>query len=309
LEPSNDAAVGLPVGSAVVNTAGGLGGPRGATRGHERLVRFPDPCDAPEHVEQLRQRLWAARPERATPPVVFAGWARPRLSNDPRYRAALAGRSGGPAALLGRAVDLPRSTVAVTLGPVAGRNLAVLGSTSDAANLLTIAARSVAAHHPPGGARFVVAALAADAVPVAEALAADLARQHRVDRVDLPGLRAALAADAAGYLVVFGLDVSDSADLPADRLRALLREGPPTGRHLLAWWRSVPPFAALAEPEDEIGKLAAVVAVDVPGAQLATLFGHPVQWRPRAGRAMLWDGCEEQGVLFVPFAGPGEEEP
>ena len=28
---------------AVVNTAGGLGGPRGATRGHERTVRFPDP--------------------------------------------------------------------------------------------------------------------------------------------------------------------------------------------------------------------------------------------------------------------------
>ena len=54
LMPTNDAAAGLAVGSAVVNTAGGLGGPRGATRGHERLVRFPDPHDAPEVVERLR---------------------------------------------------------------------------------------------------------------------------------------------------------------------------------------------------------------------------------------------------------------
>ncbi|MBM0238425.1 cell division protein FtsK, partial [Micromonospora sp. ATA32] len=45
LEPMNDSAAGLPVGSAVVNTAGGLGGPRGATRGHERMVRFPNPYD------------------------------------------------------------------------------------------------------------------------------------------------------------------------------------------------------------------------------------------------------------------------
>ncbi|MFG1950636.1 FtsK/SpoIIIE domain-containing protein [Micromonospora sp. NPDC048830] len=308
LEPSNDAAAGLPVGSAVVNTAGGLGGPRGATRGHERTVRFPDPHGSPDSIQELRQRLWTARPERSAPPVVFAGWARPRLRNDPRYRAASAGRSSGPAALLGRAVDLPRSTVAVPLGPAAGRNLAVLGPTAAAPALLATAVRSVAAHHAPGTGRFLVAALTADAAPVAGALAADLAAQHRVDRVDLPGLLAALDADEPGYLVAFGLDGPAPADLPADRLRSLLREGPPAGRHLLGWWRTVPPFvAAVSQPGDEVGKLAAVVAVDVPGTQLAPLFGHPVQWRPRPGRAMLWDGPAESGILLVPFAEPGEE--
>ncbi|TWH66990.1 FtsK/SpoIIIE family protein [Micromonospora olivasterospora] len=309
LEPSNDAAAGLPVGSAVVNTAGGLGGPRGATRGHERTVRFPDPQGTPEGIRELRQRLWTARPERSAPPAVFAGWARPQLCNDPRYRAAFAGRSSNPAALLGRAVDLPRSTVAVPLGPVAGRNLAVLGPTAEAAALLATAVRSVAAHHAPGTGRFVVAALAADAAPVAGALAADLAGQHRVDRVDLPGLLAALDADEPGYLVAFGLDGPAPEELPADRLRSLLRDGPPAGRHLLGWWRTVPPFAAaVTQPEQQVGKLAAVVAVDVPGAQLATLFGHPVQWRPRRGRALLWDGTAESGTVFVPFAEPGEEE-
>ncbi|WP_405115736.1 FtsK/SpoIIIE domain-containing protein [Micromonospora sp. NBC_01405] len=304
LEPSNDAAAGLPVGSAVVNTAGGLGGPRGATRGHERMVRFPDPHEVPESIAELRHRLWEARAERSAPPVVFAGWARPLLRNDPRYRAAFAGRARGPAALLGRAVDLSRSTVAVPIGPAAGRNIAVLGPGVEAAALLATAARSVAAHHRPGTGRFVVAALGADAVPVADALAADLAGQHRVDRVGLPGLLAALDADEPGYLVVFGLDGPAPQELPPDLLRALLREGPPTGRHLLGWWRTVPPFTAVVQAEDEVDKLAAVVAVGVPGTQLAAVFGHPVQWRPRRNRAVLWDGPDERGVLLVPFAEP-----
>ncbi|MDG4828048.1 FtsK/SpoIIIE domain-containing protein [Solwaraspora sp. WMMD1047] len=57
LEPANDSAAGLPLGTAVVNTAGGLGGPRGATRGHERLIHFPDPHAEPETLWRIRQRL------------------------------------------------------------------------------------------------------------------------------------------------------------------------------------------------------------------------------------------------------------
>ncbi|MFV2115149.1 FtsK/SpoIIIE domain-containing protein [Micromonospora sp. LOL_025] len=306
LEPTNDSAAGLPVGSAVVNTAGGLGGPRGATRGHERMVRFPDPQDHPDTVEELRHRLWSARPEGTTPPVVFAGYARPLLRNDPRHRAALAGQAPGPAALLGRAVDVPRTTVAVSLGPAPGRNLAVLGPGPEAARLLATAARSAAAHHAPGAARFVLAAPDEECRPLAEALAAELAGRHPVDTVDGAGLLAAVDDAAPAYLVVFGLDVPTPEQLPPERLRALLREGPPGGRHLLGRWRTVPSFAALLEPEGEVDKLAAVAVVDLPGAQLASVFGRQVQWRPRPGRAVLWDGPGEQGTVLVPF---GEEEP
>ncbi|MFF5174089.1 FtsK/SpoIIIE domain-containing protein [Micromonospora sp. NPDC000089] len=302
LMSTNDAAAGLSVGSAVVNTAGGLGGPRGATRGHERLVRFPDPLDEPETVERLRHRLWEARPEGSAPPVVFAGWARPLLRNDPRLRAALAGRAGGPAALLGRAVDVSRTTVAVPLGSSAGRNLAVLGPGGEAAGVLATAARSTAAHHPPGTARFVLAPLVAGSAPLAAALAAELGERQLVETVDAPGLLTALDGDDPAYLVVFGVDTPPADQLPADRLRALLREGPLAGRHLLGWWRTVPPFAALLGPDDEVGKLAAVAVVDTPGAQLTAVFGRPVQWRPRAGRAVLWDGPGDRGTVLVPFA-------
>ncbi|KOX09711.1 cell division protein FtsK [Micromonospora sp. NRRL B-16802] len=302
LEPTNDSAAGLPVGSAVVNTAGGLGGPRGAIRGHERLIRHPDPQDHPEVVERLRHELFAARPAGSAPPVVFAGYARPLLGNDPRHRAALAGQAHGPAALLGRAVDVARTTVAVPLGPAAGRNLAVLGSGPAAGGLLATAARSTAAHHPPGTARFLLAAPDPGARPLVEALTAELAARHPASIVDLPTLLADPDDELPTYLVVFGLDRPGPRELSADRLRALLRDGPPAGRHLLGWWRAVPPFAALLEPDGEVDKLAAVAVLDVPAAQLAAVFGRPVEWRTRPDRVTLWDGPGDRGTVLVPFA-------
>ncbi|SCL14817.1 FtsK/SpoIIIE domain-containing protein [Micromonospora inyonensis] len=306
LEPTNDAAAGLAVGSAVVNTAGGLGGPRGATRGHERMVRFPDPLDDPASLAALRRDLWAARPAGSSPPVVFAGYARPVLRNDPCYRAAEAGRARTPAALLGRAVDVSRSTVSVPLVPVAGRNLVVLGTGPESASLLASIVRSVAAHHGSGSARFVVAALTRNAGDVAAALAAELAARHTVETVDLSGLLAVLDDEHPGYLVLFGAD--GPGGVPDGPLRALLRDGPPTGRHVLGWWRSASAFGALLDPDDGVGKVASVVVVDVPANQLTPIVGRPVQWSPRPGRALLWDGSDGSGTVLVPFATDGDGE-
>jgi hypothetical protein len=60
LDPANQAAAGLAVGTAVVNTASGLGGPAGVTRAHEKLVRFPDPYTDPAVLAGLRHRMWRA---------------------------------------------------------------------------------------------------------------------------------------------------------------------------------------------------------------------------------------------------------
>lgn len=57
LDPANDAAAGLARGQAVVNTASGLGGPRGATRAHEQLVSFCDPYADQVALAGLRHRL------------------------------------------------------------------------------------------------------------------------------------------------------------------------------------------------------------------------------------------------------------
>jgi hypothetical protein len=63
LDPANHAADELTPGTAVVNTASGLGGPRGATRAHEQLVRFPDLRADRAALAGLRHRLWRAGAE------------------------------------------------------------------------------------------------------------------------------------------------------------------------------------------------------------------------------------------------------
>nr|WP_091552504.1 FtsK/SpoIIIE domain-containing protein [Micromonospora pattaloongensis] len=303
LEPANDAAAGLPVGTAVVNTAGGLGGPRGATRGHERTVRFPDPDADRAALTALRHRVWSARSPEASPPRVFAGYAQQFLNDDPTYRAALAGRSTRPAALIGRTIDVPLSTATFPLDTSPGRHLAILGPSPIGADVLEAAARSVAAHHAPRTTRFVIASLVAAGDEPAAALAAELTQRQEVETVDVGGLLAALGGTEPGYLVVFGMDAAGPGRLPPDTLRSLLRDGPGRGLHLLSWWRGVRRFAEELDG-DAREEVAGMVFLNVPGADVSLLLGAAVDWTPRPNRALLHDRHADRTTVIVPFVRP-----
>ncbi|MEV4626447.1 FtsK/SpoIIIE domain-containing protein [Micromonospora sp. NPDC049523] len=276
LEPTNDAAAGLPMGSAVVNTAGGLGGPRGATRGHERVVQFPDPQADPLALGTLRQRLWQARPDHAVPPTVFAGYAEQYLDDDPAYRAAYEGLGDHPAALVGRVVGPALDTATIPFDKAPGRNLVILGPDPVGADVLDAAARSLAAHHPSGTARFVITSLVPAGTAPADRLAAHLAERHEVMTVDAAGLAHAFEREEPGYLVVFGLDGLDPEVLPTDRLTELLDSAPARGVHLLAWAQrpgrltallgAAPPAADATAATPTAGVTAAAPgAADAPG--------------------------------------------
>ncbi len=300
LEPTNDSAAGLPLGSAVVNTAGGLGGPRGATRGHERVVRFPDPHADQELLGDLRHRLWGARDSEAQPPKVFAGYAHQHLADDPTYRAALAGRSARPAALLGRVIDVNLSTAAFPLDSSPGRHLAILGSHTGGAEVLDAAARSVAASHATRTARFVIASLVAEGDALAAALADEISLRQEVVVVDAAGLATELSADVPGYRVVFGMDAAPPGTLSG--LRQLLREGPSRGAHLLSWWRGVRRFGE--ETGGSMGRedVAGLLFLNVPQTEVTLMLGRPVDWHPRTNRALLHDRHTDRTVTVVPFA-------
>ncbi|MEO3925347.1 FtsK/SpoIIIE domain-containing protein [Micromonosporaceae bacterium B7E4] len=320
LEPTNDSAAGLPLGTAVVNTAGGLGGPRGATRGHERTVRFPDPHADRGALSGLRHRLWADRPAGTPAPAVFAGYltpSPPRVPADEPDPAVGGGPAGAPVGLL---VDVSPRPAELPLDRAPNRHLAVLGPDPAGAGVVAGTARGLAARHPAGSVEFVIAAPGPD--PTADALAAELSRRHPVGRVDAAGLAAALELAGPGYLVVFGLDEL-AADLPADRLRALLRDGPARGVHLLGWWRTVGPFTDLVavppapeppadpEPDSDAGTVDAPPAgidgllfLDVPESEVTRLLGRPVGWHPRAGRALLYDRRTDLANLVVPYGTP-----
>lgn len=299
LEPANDSAAGLPLGTAVVNTAGGLGGPRGATRGHERIIRFPDPHTDDELLSDLRHRLWGARDPESQPPRVFAGYAHQHLADDPTYRAALAGRGAVPTALVGRLLDVGLTTAAFPLDGAPGRHLAIFGSQASASEVLDAAARSVAAFHQPRTARFVIASLVAEGDRLAEALAAEIGHRQEVTLVDAAGLAGELDPGRPGYRVVFGMDAAAPGTLAG--LPELLRDGPTGGAHLLSWWRDPHRFADSAGRDDVSGLL----FLNVPPAEVAAMIGRPVAWHPRPNRALLHDRRDERTLTVVPFLDPG----
>ncbi len=306
LEPTNDSAAGLPLGTAVVNTAGGLGGPRGATRGHERVVRFPDPHADREVLTDLRHKLWAARDPEALPPRIFAGYAHQHLTDDPTYRSALAGRVARPAALVGRVIDVNLSTAAFPLDSSPGRHLAIFGSQASGSEVLDAAARSVAAFHQPRTARFVIASLVAEGDDLAQALADEISHRQEVVVVDAAGLADEMDLDRPGYRVVFGMDAIASGSLPG--LRQLLRDGPGRGVHLLSWWRGLRRFGEETGGSAGREDVAGLLFLNVPQGDVQLMLGRSLDWHPRPNRALLHDRHADRTVTIVPFLQPESDD-
>ncbi|MFY1616706.1 FtsK/SpoIIIE domain-containing protein [Micromonospora sp. WMMD736] len=315
LDQLNEAAAALPIGAAVINTAAGA-------VGADTVLRFPDAHAAAGEIAALRHELWQARPPGSRAPAVFKGYEAARVEDDPTFAGL---RPGGrrPMALVGRTVDVHGTTALFLMDTTPGRHLAVVGTAPAGADVLRAAALSLARQHTPGDVRFQLASLVTATDSVASETAATLrAAGHPVHRLDAAGLRdriAALAAEPAGreYLVVFGMDAaapvlgaSDPVTFRSglDDLRAVLRQGPAQGVHLLGWWRG------LRRLSDDLGgtqnrdDVACLVALNVPGAELALHLGvHDLAYTPRADRALLVDRHDQRTRLIVPFARDGHE--
>ncbi|WP_433125891.1 FtsK/SpoIIIE domain-containing protein [Micromonospora sp. CA-240977] len=315
LDQLNTAAAALPIGSAVVNTAAGA-------VGADTVLRFPDAHAAAADLAALRHELWQARPAGARAPAVFKGYEAARVEDDPTFAGL---RPGGrrPMALVGRTVDVHGTTALFLMDATPGRHLAVVGTAPAGADVLRAATLSLARQHHPGDVRFQVASLVSAAADVADDTETALrAAGHAVRRLDADGLReriAALAAEPTGreYLVVFGMDAAApvlGATDPGtfrsglDDLRTLLRQGPGQGVHLLGWWRGLRRLADDLGGTQNRDDVACLVALNVPGSELALHLGtHDLAYTPRADRALLVDRHDQRTRLIVPFAGEGHE--
>lgn len=275
LEPTNRSAGPLALGQAVVNTAGGLGGPAGASRAHERLVDFPDPYAEPVVLSALRHKLWARRPG-SRPPYVFRGGQPVFLPHDLPTAA-------GPTAYLGRFIDVPFSLAGFGLsGP--GRHLAVLGPAELGADLLDAAARSLASQHEPGTVHFVLTRPPAAVQSLVDSLAADLRAAGHAVQTDVDGL------GSGPYIIGFGLDGND--------VEAWLAGG----ARMIGWWRSLRRFG-----EDTGGAAVdGLVLLNVPGADAAQLLGDAgADWQWRPNRALFHDRRDGRTVPILPFLHSG----
>jgi DNA segregation ATPase FtsK/SpoIIIE, S-DNA-T family len=319
LDPLNTAADALPVGSAIVNDAAGA-------VGANKPVRLPH-AD-PASVAAQRQRLWQARPPENRPPAVFAGYAEHHIEQDPLYTS-LGPQVRRRQALVGRAVDIGLPTVGFGMDAVPGRHVAVLGPSIVGADVLHAATAGLARQHDPGSARFVLAGFAAAADPVLDELVAELTGAGHdcteADAGQLRGILAELAAQPATgtgtgkptYLVLFAADVmvpmlgerGPDSRTGLDHLRTVLRQGPTYGLHTLIWWRTARRFGEVLGGSSGREDVACLVALNVPGNELASLLGdHTLTWQPRPNRALLIDRHDQRRQLIVPFVRPGRHE-
>ncbi|MEV4755579.1 FtsK/SpoIIIE domain-containing protein [Micromonospora sp. NPDC049559] len=319
LDKLNEAAGALPLGSAIVNPSAGLAGAN-------TVIRFPDAHADGGRVGELRHELWQARVPGSRPPAIFKGYESTHVESDPTYAGL---RPGGrrPLALVGRVVDVHLSTAYFPLDATPGRHLAVVGTGPAGADVLQAAALGLGRQHEPGTASFLLAPLVAGADEVAEETAAALARAgHPVVQLDAAGLRQRLGEYAAApgapgsgrtYLVVFGMDgaaatlgLSDPTTFKSglDDLRAVLRQGPGYGVHLLGWWRGLRRLADDLGGSHNRDDMACLVALNVPGNELGMYLGGPdLAYTPRANRALLIDRHDQRNQLIVPYLRPGRE--
>jgi hypothetical protein len=317
LETGSTAADGLPVGSAIVNPAAGV------PEAH-RVIRFPY-ADLVSVTAQ-RHLLWQHRPVLSDPPAVFAGYAEHRVEDDPLYQA-FTPQIRRRQALVGRAVDVGLPTIGFGLDAVPGRHLAVLGTSTVGADILHAATLGLARQHDPGTARFIIGSFAAVADSVVDDLVATLTDAgHDVTEADAGQLRVLLPdlanppADTGSkptYLVMFAADVivsmlserGPNRRTGMDDLRAILRQGPSRGLHLLGWWRIARRFADTLGGSAGREDVACLVALNVPGNELSSLIGdHTLTWQARPNRALLLDRHDQRNRLIVPFVRPGRHD-
>jgi len=315
LDPGNTAADGLPVGSAIVNTAGGV-------VEANRVVRFPH-AD-PRSLAGQRHLLWQARSPINDPPAVFAGYAEHHVGDDPLYQA-FTPQVRRRQALVGKAVDVGLPTVGFALDAVPGRHIAVLGTSVVGADILHAATASLARQHRPGSARFVIGSFAAAADPVVDDLVGLLTGAgHDCEEVDAGRLRGVLGELAASegvgkptYMVMFAADVivpllserGPNRQTGLDDLRTVLRQGPGHGIHVLSWWRIARRFSDAVGGAAGRDDVACLVALNVPGTDLSSLVGdHTLSWQTRPNRALLLDRHDQRQRLIVPFVRPGRHD-
>jgi hypothetical protein len=318
LDNLNNAADGLPLGSAVVNSSAGLSGAN-------TVIRFPDAHADSTRVGALRHELWADRTPGSPPPGVFRGYDTITVDADPAVRGLRPGRQ--LLAVVGRVVDVGLPLAGFTLDTTPGRHLGVVGTAAAGADVLHAATVSLALQHAPGTARFVLASLVAAADQVAAALRGELrAGGHHVESLDGKALVTLVRELAAAvgeeserrtFLVVFGMDAASALFAAADPvtyrpvrddLTTVLRQGPAVGVHLLGWWRGLRRLADDLGGTHNRDDVACLVALNVPGAELGMYLGEQaLSYTPRDNRALLVDRHDGRATLIVPFTQPDRE--
>ncbi|WP_117214695.1 FtsK/SpoIIIE domain-containing protein [Allorhizocola rhizosphaerae] len=300
LAETNLAAELIPRCHAVVNADSGV-------PSANMVVRLPDAGDR-AHWTALQDQLWQARPDGCEPPRLFDGDATPLFPLLPPPPPPDALTKVGAVALLGETISVAERPATLRLNRAPGRHLVVLGSqTEQACSVLLAAGLSLAKQHFEGTGRFSIACFDEDAVPAAKSLHIAIPRSAWFDHHNALELFENWQSEVPHYIFGFAMDAGSSvlSGRGHELMRALLAKGAEQRVHLLAWWRSV---ARLRDDMGGIGArldgIGAWVALDVHGQELSPLYPQPggPAWHPRPQRALLFDrAVHQKPEIIIPY--------
>jgi len=257
-------------GEAIYNDANGM-----VEGNHPFQVVWLADTKKEDYLRRLLEMDRARGQEIPRPQIVFEGSIPALVGNNPRMEELLRAPSWpaeppkAPLAWIGEAIAIKDPTAAV-FRPQGGTNLLIVGQDDEAATgILAAAVLGLAAQHPPDNARFVIL----DGLPIDSPFAGSLARVagalphpnrvagprdmasaiHEVgDEFDRRMGEQATADLPSIYLIIndlqrfrdlrkgeddFGFSArdEDAVAKPADRLAAILRDGPNVNVHVLVW--------------------------------------------------------------------------
>jgi S-DNA-T family DNA segregation ATPase FtsK/SpoIIIE len=304
LDDGNDPEKDLPPYHAIINSR--LGVPSAHI-----VARIPNAIDGPE-VARVQSNLCDRYGHDYPAPRLFDGSKAPRAED--LILAANVGQA--KAVVLGQRMDLKGTPATVTLPDRPGRNIAVVGTNSDARRVMDVAVDSLATMHEPGTARFILAPFTGG--PTSEKPIGGHA--DMLDVIELRAYRTAIAQLASEityravnlehtptYLIVWGVDEAES-QLDRGGLQALsyvLHEGPSVGVHTIGLWASALRCKNFLGNGTDLGDLGALVGLNVQGNDFSKLLGtYPDNsgWSPREARGLFYDRSRmaKPEVIVVP---------
>ncbi|EFB74564.1 FtsK/SpoIIIE family protein [Subdoligranulum variabile DSM 15176] len=245
-------------------------------------------------------------------------------------------QGGAPPMLVcGQIISVSRKVAAVRMSSDAGRNVAILGSGDGekkaadalppnyAVGLIENMAISLALQHPQGDARFVLINGLEPGVARHNGLEQWLHTMERfglpVEEVEprqAPAFFVQMAAELkqpptgeACYILALGMDrcpgMADAVgDDPfnvvtgASALQDLLKNGPPRGVHLIAWWSNVAMYREHIGFNGD-GYIDTKILLRLDDATSKDVLGPFVSWNGAAHRALLHDATDLQADLTL----------
>jgi hypothetical protein len=313
---SNSAAAFIRSREAIINVEYGE-----PTQNKKTSVAFADE----KYLSQLRYQWWSMAKGYTKPPYVFDSSRRANISDSVEKMLALRDEFKISRALIGADISVADTPVAIPLPDESGRNIAILGASTDekyntATGIMQSIAISLAVQDKKGTANFVLCNFLKDEEINAsnQSMFIELMKRlgYYVEQIEAERFHSyinqkfdALAdydTDEKTYIFVLGLDKWEYEKDPYSLnppLKNFLEKAPNKGIHFIGWWVKISNFSAQAKGHGDASAFNTKIFLRADEREIQGITNPFVRWSPQPNRALVYDEVSlSEPKVFVPYS-------